>query len=306
MPQLAFRAMGCQMLAVVETDSPAAEVALAQVPAWFENWEQRFSRFRPDSELMRLNQAAGRPVPVSAVLWEVVAAALEAEKASGGLVTPTLLKELLAAGYDRSFDDLPAETAAGAAPSSRRTASARAVQRNARARTLTLAAGVQLDLGGIVKGWAADRAARRLGQYGPALVDAGGDIALSAPPSAGAWPIGVADPLTPDEDVEVLHVDRGGVATSGRDYRRWQQGGVWRHHLLDPRTGQPAETDVLSATVVAPSAREAEMAAKAALLLGSQAGLAWIDARPALAALLVLEAGPVERSRRWPAYAPAA
>ena len=103
-------------------------------------------------------------------------------------------------------------------------------------------------------------------------------------------------------DVALLLISHGGVATSGRDYRRWQRNGVWQHHLLDPSTGRPAETDALSATVIAPSAYEAEIAAKLALILGSRHGLAWLEARPALAGLLILEDGRILSSRRLVNY----
>jgi len=92
------------------------------------------------------------------------------------------------------------------------------------------------------------------------------------------------------------------VATSGRDYRRWTRGGVEQHHIIDPRTGQPAQTDILSATIVAPSGPLAEIAAKVAFILGSRAGLAWLDARTTMAGLLVLEDGRTLRSRRMDAY----
>jgi thiamine biosynthesis lipoprotein len=216
-------------------------------------------------------------------------------------VTPLLLDALEAAGYDRSFDALdrsgpPAKTAVEARPAPR---AAEAVRRDSRQRTLQLLGGARLDLGGVAKGWAADRAARRLGAHGAALVDAGGDIAVSGPrPDGLPWTIGIANPIRPDEDLESLCLAVGGVATSGRDYRRWQRDGVWYHHILDPRTGRPAETDVLSATVAGPSAVRAEMAAKAALILGSRAGLAWLEARPEMAGLLVLENGQVLRSSR--------
>lgn len=137
---------------------------------------------------------------------------------------------------------------------------------------------MRLDLGGIAKGWAADIAAQRLAKAGPALIDAGGDIAVSGPMADGSpWPIAIANPFAPEDSLGLLLLVRGAVATSGRDYRRWTRGGVEQHHIIDPRTGQPAQTDVLSATIVAPDGPAAEMAAKVALILGSQAGLAWLD-----------------------------
>src|SRR2546423_11884134 len=106
MQQCAFHAMSCQMLALVDTDTPTAAQALAQVPDWFAQWERQLSRFRDDSELMRLNRSTGRPVHVSRVLWEVIEAALAAARQSDGLVTPTLLDALEVAGYDRSFETI--------------------------------------------------------------------------------------------------------------------------------------------------------------------------------------------------------
>jgi thiamine biosynthesis lipoprotein len=159
---------------------------------------------------------------------------------------------------------------------------------------------VRLDLGGTAKGWAAAAAVRRLRSAGPALVDAGGDIVVSGPMAdGGPWPIAIASPFGEgDAPLGVLRLSAGAVATSGRDYRRWRQGGEERHHLIDPRTGRPAETDVLAATVVAGDAVSAEAAAKTALILGSRAGMAWIEARPGLAALLALADGRVLHSRR--------
>ena len=95
---------------------------------------------------------------------------------------------------------------------------------------------------------------------------------------------------------------QGGVATSGRDYHRWRQGGIWHHHIIDPRTGRPAQADVLTATVVAPSAAEAEVAAKVAVISGSQAGLEWLDSKPELAGMLVLDDGQRLYSRRIAQY----
>jgi len=93
-----------------------------------------------------------------------------------------------------------------------------------------------------------------------------------------------------------------GVATSGTDYRRWKQGGRWSHHIIDPRTGQPAQTDIVTATVIAPNAMTAEMAAKSTLILGSERGLEWIETRPELAARLVLETGELLDSHHLEQY----
>lgn len=297
---LNFRAMGCQMLAAVDTPAANGRDRLARVPAWFEAWEQALSRFREDSELNRLNRSAGVETPVSETLWSVFAAAREAEQRSGGLVTPAVLDALLAAGYDRSFTELAGAAAGHAAPqagpaSTEAAAPAgdlSAVAADPHRRSLRLPPGLHLDFGGVAKGWAAHEAARRLKLYGPALVDAGGDIAISGRQSGGQpWPVAVADPFEPDRDLDVLQLGRCGVATSGLDYRRWQQGGAWKHHIIDPRSGRPAETDLISVTVIALNVMEAEMAAKRALILGSRAGLAWIEANPTLAALLVLDDG---------------
>jgi thiamine biosynthesis lipoprotein len=158
-------------------------------------------------------------------------------------------------------------------------------------------------LGGMAKGWAVERAARWLARVGPALVDAGGDIAVSGPRVAGeGWAIAVADPFAPECELALLTLLSGVIATSGRDYRRWQQAGTWHHHIVDPRTGRPARTDVVTATVVAPTAWQAEAAAKAALILGGRDGLAWIDRHPPLGVLLTIEDGSVLRNRLLDAY----
>jgi thiamine biosynthesis lipoprotein len=292
--KLEFRAMGCQMLAAIDHRSAQARRWLERAPGWFEAWEDSLSRFRPDSELSRLNRSPGEEVPVSRTLWEVFQASLEAEEQSQGLVTPTILETLVSAGYDRSFDQLPSEQAAKATAHTARWMPARTIRLRPDRQTMRLPAGVRLDFGGIAKGWAAHQAMRRLQGYGPALVDAGGDIAISSLRLDGRpWLVGIDDPLHPGQSLGALALGRCGVATSGRDYRRWKQEGAWKHHIIDPRSGAPAETDVLSATVIAPTVMEAEMAAKTALILGSQQGLGWLAIQPAFAGLLVLEDGRI-------------
>ncbi len=295
--------MGSRMLAVVDDPSPAAQEALEQVPVWFEAWEQALSRFRPESELSRLNRSLGRPVRVSRTLWDVFQAARLAEKFTAGLVTPTVLDAVLAAGYDRSFELLAPAGIDFPVLSPVLPDLDTAVGWDAPTRTLILPDSVRLDLGGIAKGWAAQRAAQRLSRHGPALVDAGGDVAISrSRPGGEAWPIGISDPFHSGTHFETLKLKRGGVATSGKDYHRWQHNGVWMHHIIDPRTGQPAATDVLTATVIAPTLMEAEAAAKAVLILGSREGLGWLEANTALAGVLVLDGGEALYSQRMGNY----
>jgi thiamine biosynthesis lipoprotein len=304
--KIEFRAMGSHMMAALDADTPEAAERMAGLPGLFEQWEQALSRFRPDSELSRLNRTAGTGCPFAAsrVLWAVLGEAVEAARLTGGLVTPTMLDALERAGYDRTFEALIQATPVGASrvalakPAVSREAW-RTIEMDEATRTVTLPRGVRLDFGGVAKGWAADNAARWLGGCGPALVDAGGDIAASGPMHDGSpWPVGVADPVTGGH-LDLVALNDGGIATSGRDYRKWVHDGTLQHHILDPRTGRPADTDVLSVTVAAPSVREAEVAAKAALILGSRDGMDWIEVRPPLAALFVLENGRVLRSERW-------
>ena len=160
--------------------------------------------------------------------------------------------------------------------------------------------GTHLDFGGIAKGWAADKTCAALRRYGPALVDAGGDISASGPRADGSpWPVGVANPFLADEILFTLALVKGGVATSGRDYRKWIVDGRLRHHIIDPRTGEPAETDVVTATVIAPDARRAEAAAKTALILGSNAGVEWLNRHHDLAGMMVLEDRRIVYSERF-------
>jgi thiamine biosynthesis lipoprotein len=300
---LEFHAMGCQMLAALDARNPSAQRRLARLPVWFEAWEDRLSRFRPESELSQLNRSAGQMVSVSPVLWEVFQAACEAERLSNGLVTPTVLDAMLATGYTTSFENLANGMNTSEALPTAPLPTTTDIRVDLERRGLQLPAGIKLDFGGIAKGWSAQQAVQRLQAYGPCLVDAGGDIAISGLREGGQpWQISVADPHHPSQDLAGLLLGRCGVATSGRDYRRWQQDGVWRHHIIDPRTGWPAVTDVLSATVIAPDLIWAEIAAKTAFILGSQTGMSWLEEHPALAGILVLEDGRCLYSNRIEDY----
>lgn len=299
--RLEFHAMGCEMLAVVDHKSTSQQ--LAQVPVWFEEWEQALSRFRINSELTRLNLTHERPVKMSQILWDVLQCAKDAEQMTGGFVTPTLLDAIIEAGYDRPFDELPHLTSWMPIPVKTRTASLKSIAVNEKTQTVTLPQGVGLDFGGVAKGWAAHQAMQRLSADGPALIDAAGDIAISGPRADGSpWQIGVADPFQKGEEIETLLVNQGGIATSGKDRRRWTRNGVLQHHIIDPFTNRPAETDLLTVTVIAPNVMQAEAAAKAVFILGSRLGRRWIEAHSEFAALFILDNGEMRYSQKMENY----
>jgi thiamine biosynthesis lipoprotein len=301
--RLSFRAMGGEMLAIMEGDFDSSPSIMDQVPSWFEDWEQTLSRFRPSSELSRLNQTFDQPVKVSDTLWDVFQYALSAETITNGLVTPTVLDAMLEAGYDQSFDDLPRYQYKNGSSVLTAANPLALIIWDEKNQTICLPQGLRLDFGGVAKGWAAHQTVERLKDYGSVLMNAAGDIAISNSLANGQpWQIGVKNPFAKDKDFETLNLNRCGVATSGRDRRHWNQNGLPRHHIINPYTGQPAETDVITATIVAPTVMEAEAAAKAALILGGEQGLKWIESDPVLAGIIVLENGHTLYSQRIREY----
>jgi thiamine biosynthesis lipoprotein len=244
--------MGCEVVV-----GGADEAQMSAIRALFDRREQAFSRFRSGSELNRVNAAVSPWIAVSELFAETLADALGAAAQTRGLVDPTLGVALEDAGYDRDFalmrsDDRPAG----------RGAPGRFTAVQLRGRLLSLPPGVKLDLNGVVKARAVDDALDLLA--GPGFVAAGGDVA-----ARGGAVIG----LPGGGAVNLRH---GGVATSGTSRRRWRRNGVIQHHLIDPRTGQPSDSIWTLVTVAAASCRDADVAAKAAFLLGAE-GPAWLD-----------------------------
>lgn len=280
-----FAAMGTQVAVVVATPNRGAfDRAVAEVRDLFERIEAVCSRFRSDSELVLLNETRSRRV--SADLFDLVARAVAARTETSGRFDPTILPALRAAGYDRSFAFVAGAAARHAGRDRGRHATGGPIDLDPVTRTITLADGVAIDLGGIAKGYAADRAVALVARHGPCLVDAGGDIAVSGVPETGFWPIGVetaGGPVT-------LALERGGVATSGRDRRRWVRADREQHHVVDPATGEPAATDLLRVTVAATSAADAEVLATSLLVAGSEAARDLADDAE-LPAILVTAAG---------------
>ncbi len=267
-----FRAMGTDVELLVRPANGGTDAAFAAATAEFERLEQIMSRFRSDSELSELNRSGA--LDASAELVEVVGLALAARERTAGRFDPTVHDALVAAGYDRTFAELDPD--GPAATNLDVTCGGGVTVADGR---IELDAGVKLDLGGIGKGYAAERVADLLAAAGPCLVDAGGDIAMRG---SYVWPIGVET----GDGVLTLAVEGGGVATSGTDRRRWMRGGEEKHHLVDPRTGACAQSDLVRVTVFACDAVEAEVLAKSLLLAGAaEAG------RTDVAAVLVTDGG---------------
>jgi thiamine biosynthesis lipoprotein len=255
--------------------------ALAEVRRRLEGWHKRFTRFEPTSELSRLNAATEQQVPVSNVLFRFVEAAVHAAERTGGLVDPTLVSEIEAAGYVRDLTDpMPLEVGLPMSPPTRPAqprpeARWRQVSLDRRSRTVIRPPGVKLDSGGIAKGLFADMLAERLAGFDTFAIDCSGDLRIGG---RGRTPraVRVDDPFGSG----VLHEferQAGGVATSGIGRRSWLDAeGRPAHHLLDPSTGRPAFTGVIQATALAPTAVEAEWRAKAAVLSGPVEGGGWL------------------------------
>jgi FAD:protein FMN transferase len=259
-----FRAMGTDVTVYGPShDAFANVVRLAE--ELFEEHEQRFSRFRGDSELTKVNREAGRWTPISSAFEAMVRIALDGAASTEGAFDPTVLHAVIGAGYDRDLDEVLAGARGALHP-----AQPCGRWRDVRVgnREILLPDGVGLDLGGIAKGWTVDVVAEAaLGLGLPwALVSAGGDMRI-----AGAAPlleIPLEDPDQPSVRFATLRLDRGGLATSSTTKRAWSP---MLHHVIDPRTGAPAVTDAIQATVWGETCTDAEVRATWALLLGPDA-----------------------------------
>lgn len=295
----AFRAMGSEIAVWLETaDSDAAATAFDQVEALFAANEQALSRFRPDSELSQLNARSGQWVAVSDLLWDVLTLALGMAAITNSRFDPTTLNALEQYGYTISFEQLKRMNRTGQFPNVvPQPGQWTAVELDETRQAVYLPEGVRLDFGGIAKGYTAQQVVDLLAVWGPCLVDAGGDLAAGAAPEGyPGWPVAISTPWTGDDhepaDLFTLWLANQALATSGVDYRHWQQNGRIAHHLIDPAAGQPADTDGLTVTILADDAAQAEAWATATLVAGSSAGMdALLDAD--LAGLMVLKNGRV-------------
>jgi thiamine biosynthesis lipoprotein len=293
-----FRAMGTDVHIVVVGSPHLLSLARRRML----DLEQRWSRFLADSEISTLNRSGGRLAVVSPETYDIVALALAAWAETDGLFDPTVLGDLLRAGYVRSFSSLPSDGDAVEPP---RTPGRRGAGRIASipaVNGVVMPVGVGLDLGGIGKGRAADLVASELMEAGAsgACVNVGGDLRVVGRHRAGPtaaetdWTVGIDDPVD-DRQVALLALAAGAVATTSRIKRVWTVDGEVRHHVIDPRTGRPAIGGVASVSVVAAQCWQAEVLAKVAFLSGPDHCFDRVDAAGA-AALVILDDGAVLHS----------
>jgi thiamine biosynthesis lipoprotein len=269
-------------------DVAEARIAGQRIIARIDRWASRLTRHTETSDLSLLNADPQSEVPVRPMLAAALLAGLVAADASEGFADITLLDARLAAeGKD------------GLAPASR-LREWQVIRLHRGTAIVRRPPGLHFDLGGVGKGWIADRALDLLEAWPSAVVDADGDLAVRVAPGR-VWEVGVDDPRTPDAHLAVLQLGtpaggaptRWGVATSGTSIHRWKMAGGVSHHLIDPRTGRPAHTDVIQATVVAGSALRAEALAKAAVIAGSVYGLALLERAGVRGAVLLTTSGEV-------------
>jgi thiamine biosynthesis lipoprotein ApbE len=326
-----WQALGTQVWLLVTDPGRLAE-ARRLLEADLDAVDRACSRFRPDSELMRLGAAAGPAGPASAspagesppgatpagestaqvsttqlspLLAEAIAVALRAARLTDGDVDPTVGAAMAAIGYDRDFPLVPASGPA-VTLTVRSVPGWRQVQFDEQSRILALPPGVRLDLGATAKAWAADRSAAQLAAAlgCGVLVSLGGDIAVAGETPPGGWRVRVQDVTGRPEDPPVgpsavVAIRDGGLATSSTTARRWRRGGDVLHHILDPRTGLPAELVWRTVSVAARSCADANAASTAAVIRGRRA-LGWL-AQLGLPARLVDTTGVVFTVAGWPA-----
>jgi thiamine biosynthesis lipoprotein ApbE len=298
-----WKAIGTTVRVVV-TDQRQLEPARIMLAGDLAALDLACSRFRPDSELMTLQARAGQPTTVSPLLAGAVRAGIRAAAQTDGDVDPTVGLAMEAIGYDRDFAAVPALDGPLRITLHHSPAWRQIVLDETR-NLLTVPAGVRLDLGATAKAWAADRSAARIAAalHCGVLVSLGGDIAIAGQVPAGGWSIRVqdvtGDPAAPARGPSCLiAIHTGGLATSSTSARRWQRGGDMMHHILDPRTGRPADSEWRTVSVVAGCALDANIATTATIIRGRRA-ISWL-AELGLPTRLVALDGTVTTLSGWP------
>jgi thiamine biosynthesis lipoprotein len=308
-----FTALGTSVHLLV-TDPRGTERACALLREELDAIDRACSRFRPDAELWRVNNARGRTVRVSELLAEAVAVALAAADVTDGDVDPTCGRSLVRLGYDRDFAAARQDTG----PLPRPAVPAvgwQAVELDRGRREIRIPREVMLDLGATAKALAADRAAKRIAATlnCGTLVNLGGDIAVVGEPPDQGWPVGIADnrgfdgtegaasPAQPGPPLHdaVVTIRDGGLATSSTKVRAWSRGTARLHHIIEPSTGMPADSCWRTVSVAAATCVDANTASTAAIIRGERAP-GWLACQQ-LPARLVGRGGEVVTVAGWPA-----
>ena len=303
MEWIEFRAMNTDVL--VAAQGPLANDGIQAARGAIEAGERRFSRFLHVSELSQLNRSTGQWFSASPEMIDVLQRAYGFFDATNGLFDPSVLPDLIRAGYDRSMDEIRAQDGVVSSTASERKPKAdfREMELDLNSSRVRFPKDMQLDFGGIAKGWIVDQAVTLLSRYSDACaVNAGGDMCfIGHSPIGLGWPVELEDPRDPSQCIARLTVNHGAVATSSVTKRTWKQGEKSRHHLIDPRTGEPAQSDWLCATVIADDAVTAEVYAKA-LLIGGPAEVEKLTAHNNIVYLVVDREGALHGSSNSQEY----
>jgi thiamine biosynthesis lipoprotein len=299
-----FRAMNTSITLAAEGEQSVDGMYFTKL--FIHECEQRFSRFLPHSELSALNRSAGEWVRVSDELMDMLQLSMRYHNETRGIFDPSILPDLKQAGYDRSMDIIRTYGATTNLPASDRTSrpAFRQTGFDLADNLIRIPSGMEIDLGGIAKGWIVKKAAELLHTYTDACaVSAGGDIQFIGQPSDGFdWDIYLEDPRDTVQMLAQMHVASGGVATSSVMKRKWMQGEQIRHHLIDPRTGQPAQTEWLSVTVISPDVVMSDVYAKTILIGGEKEAERLLNMHDNLTYIAVDQHGNLHGSPRYKDY----
>ncbi len=299
-----FRAMNTVVMLAAEGELDIEGMQAAKT--FIDECEQRFSRFLPASEITELNRSAGQWINVSEELLEMLQLAVKYHAETAGIFDPTILADLKRIGYDRSMDDIQTHGVMNIASASKNAerSSPAGIEFDTSNGRVRLPPGLEVDLNGIAKAWIVERAATLLRQYvDVCAVSAGGDILFIGCPADGMdWDVYLEDPRNSTQMLAQLHLSQGAVATSSITKRSWMQGQHVRHHIIDPRTGEPAETEWLSVTVICPTIIEADVFAKAILIGGSAYAQAILRTHPAMHFIAVDASGSLVGSPHFKDY----
>ena len=273
---------------------PARQIAMRLLA----DVDRTCSRFRSDSDLVRANAAAGSWTNVDRLLVQAISAAMDAAAQTDGLVDPTLGRSLEAVGYDRDIALIPAASADPVGlPIPARFGAWREILLDP-AGAVRVPPGCALDLGATAKAWAADLIATSIAAESDStiVISLGGDLAVAGP--GDGWPVAISETIGDPAGAEIVHLPYGGLATSSTAARRWIRGGVIRHHLIDPRTGEPTSGRWRTVTATGATCVAANTASTAAIVLGDSA-VGWLTERD-IPARLVDTQGTIVRTARWP------